>query len=844
MYESLDSKSNYSVHPNSVDNDILHRIRNYVMDNKKNNKIEKNKINKNLKEAFLYDDETNKSQDNLPHPKRNNNVKINFIDPQIINGNKKTNNKKQNNNNNEVKNKNNLILDIKKEDTNEFSPLNKTNNKPNEKKIKIEKIKIIKSNNTSDSNKEEKNKDKDKDNEQNSKNDIKVDEIQIEKDKDDKVDKDKDNSEKIKLKENKDENINNESEKKERGSFIEKPIESDVSAEKDLSKNIIWEYALSPKNLEKENMSENKKNIIMDSNEDLIINDEDLIIQNEEKIEEPKEEEKMSEKYEEEKISEKNEEEKLKEENNKENEEKKQEQKKEEKSDKKPKEENKEKINEEKENNKKEEKKIENNEKEENEDNFELEDILLSDENSKSLKNSKRNEEKIMNIKENEIKKENNDGENKAENKNKGVTLVLNRYEFKIEDENNIIIPKKNDTKKQLSNKTPDDLTEEIIKEIIETEIIKKNESLLPKKAFKNENFSLNISNNLLNNSGSVSFKENMLKDGSFPTQNSFQSRDNNFPNFYLNESIMSSISASSIFNRTIKDKKKEKSIRLYLKKIAPILIKLIQEEIYAKYSRIYDNISNPLINNSKEIMVALELQNGEMIRDNYKKNFNKEEIKDIIDKEKILKKIEPINKEIRNNDNIFDDNYYDKMLNECIIDTAIEIIKNERKYGEDGDPLPWGGRTREFLFRYEKNKPKKLVEHVTEKLVEIINTKIGLINTNYEYLTQEQLNIEKEKRLIRTLKDELKENEEHWNNLEIEETQLKIEITEIINEQLYNEVMEILEHIALSRKKPELYQNKSIFVCEEIPKLSFQQNTTDNKGFGFNGEENDLINM
>ena len=72
--------------------------------------------------------------------------------------------------------------------------------------------------------------------------------------------------------------------------------------------------------------------------------------------------------------------------------------------------------------------------------------------------------------------------------------------------------------------------------------------------SFKNENFSLNISNNLLNNSGSVSFKENMLKDGSFPTQNSFQSRDNNFPNFYLNESIMSSISASSIFNRTIKE--------------------------------------------------------------------------------------------------------------------------------------------------------------------------------------------------------------------------------------------------------------------------------------------------
>ena len=40
---------------------------------------------------------------------------------------------------------------------------------------------------------------------------------------------------------------------------------------------------------------------------------------------------------------------------------------------------------------------------------------------------------------------------------------------------------------------------------------------------------------------------------------------------------------------------------------------------------------------------------------------------------------------------------------------------------------------------------------------------------------------------------------------------------------------MEILEHIALSRKKPELYQDKSIFACEEIPKLVFQQTLSEN---------------
>ena len=156
MYESFDSKSNYSVHPNSVDNDVLHQLQSYLMDNNKLNKMEKIKINKNLKDNYLFEDDSNLSQD---HPKRNNNVKINFLNPQSINDIKKDKEKEKNSKNEDIKNKNNLILDIKKEDTNEFSPLNNNNinnnngnkneenNKKNEQKIKIDKIKIIKSNN-------------------------------------------------------------------------------------------------------------------------------------------------------------------------------------------------------------------------------------------------------------------------------------------------------------------------------------------------------------------------------------------------------------------------------------------------------------------------------------------------------------------------------------------------------------------------------------------------------------------------------------------------------------------------------------------------------------------------
>ena len=58
------------------------------------------------------------------------------------------------------------------------------------------------------------------------------------------------------------------------------------------------------------------------------------------------------------------------------------------------------------------------------------------------------------------------------------------------------------------------------------------------------------------------------------------------------------------------------------------------------------------------------------------------------------------------------------------------------------------------------------------------------------------QIHLEKEKRLLAVIKKDFNDNEYQWNNLELEETQLKIEGTKAKLYQLYNEVIEILEHI------------------------------------------------
>ena len=381
-------------------------------------------------------------------------------------------------------------------------------------------------------------------------------------------------------------------------------------------------------------------------------------------------------------------------------------------------------------------------------------------------------------------------------------------------------------------------LTEEIITKLISTEIKSSKKKLIPSKKFKYDKFEKSSAQNALNNSfGSAGNSHDHLSKefGLGSLSNQLSLADDLMS---LNDSLMSNYSSNSVFNKTIKDKKKEKTTNLYFKEIAPRLIKLIHKEIISKYDLIYENISTPMKNNSEKLMISLVLQDAELLRDNYKNTHNLKSITKILDKDKILKSFEPINKQIRNNDNVTSDNFYDKMLNDCIVETAIEIINRERLYGKNGEPLQWSSRMHELAFKYKKNEPNKLADYVCNKLKFFIKRKVGLISDNYDDMSMEQINMEKDRRLTGIIRRDLDDNEYQWNNLEMEETQLKVDNTEQIMEQLYNEVIEILEHIQYSRTKPEMYQNKSIYACDDIPKLDFQQTTTED-GLG---EGNDKI--
>ena len=92
--------------------------------------------------------------------------------------------------------------------------------------------------------------------------------------------------------------------------------------------------------------------------------------------------------------------------------------------------------------------------------------------------------------------------------------------------------------------------------------------------------------------------------------------------------------------------------------------------------------------------MMSLALQDGDILRENYKFLVKEEKLEKILEKEKILKEFGEINKLIRNKDNVTSDNYYDNMLKYCIIDTAFELIYKENLYGKNGNPSKQGSRT------------------------------------------------------------------------------------------------------------------------------------------------------
>lgn len=227
--------------------------------------------------------------------------------------------------------------------------------------------------------------------------------------------------------------------------------------------------------------------------------------------------------------------------------------------------------------------------------------------------------------------------------------------------------------------------------------------------------------------------------------------------------------------------------------------------------------INTPFVHNDSEILQALCLKNYEMLESNYKQcpdelmaiNFEIGEVAIQSARSNTLGNLTARAKE--------------GLLN-CFVDAAEEQILTRRRFGEEGKPLMWSGRVMKTSDLWHKKKVtiENIKEFAQSSIMQLIGLSLGLVQENSK-LKGDELDEINEERLKKQLTKEGSDGDENLRNCDLDEGQIKLELAEIVLEQIMNETVEILEHINLSRKDPKLYGNKSIYKCNEIPRLDFQ---------------------
>ena len=386
-----------------------------------------------------------------------------------------------------------------------------------------------------------------------------------------------------------------------------------------------------------------------------------------------------------------------------------------------------------------------------------------------------------------------------------------------------------------------EEITNEILDEIISSEITDERNIIKKKKDLNTLNTSINSNSNTPNNRSNkstspvknqITKESNLSACSSSPGRNKSKSVNtsnnlvNNRYNNFLAISAPSirdedSLINTSVFMKTVQEIKKDEKLCYYDKKILPKLLEVIKNNITKKYYDIIKELNIPLKIDEEKLMMDLSSQIT------FKK-INDKNSKFDIDvhylNEKIKKKIfldeEILNK--FNEENNCEENVQN--LNKCIFDAVNELIQNKRIYGKLGEPLSWSLRTKEVEYKYKDTRFFKdiFANNIIKEINDLTNFKLGLISENQEHLNSSQISKDREIKFNKSINKELKQDE-RWGTYEEEETIVKLMATKIIMNQLLNEVVEILEHVQFSRKRPEKYNFKSIFSCENIPLLSFQ---------------------
>ena len=130
----------------------------------------------------------------------------------------------------------------------------------------------------------------------------------------------------------------------------------------------------------------------------------------------------------------------------------------------------------------------------------------------------------------------------------------------------------------------------------------------------------------------------------------------------------------------------------------------------------------------------------------------------------------------------------------------------------------------------------KQFVNHLCKSLLSLLEKKLGQKQNEFDLVDEDKIKEKNEIKLNNEIKEEIKEKDnEILNNYKLEETKIKLEVSEYIFDILLKETVDILENIQNSRKYLKYDFNSSIFQREEDNDDYYNNNYGDS--------EDDIIN-
>lgn len=134
---------------------------------------------------------------------------------------------------------------------------------------------------------------------------------------------------------------------------------------------------------------------------------------------------------------------------------------------------------------------------------------------------------------------------------------------------------------------------------------------------------------------------------------------------------------------------------------------------------------------------------------------------------------------------------------NRLVFDAANEALQKYRPYGLKGTPLPWSTSVRALappLPQLTIIQEKVIAEVAEWSTFEVGKIPEGDIIMSSGQVDEEQLQLIREERLSKMLTQEILENDEVWVDYEAEEAQVKIDIADMILEQIMAEIEDFLQ--------------------------------------------------